>query len=101
MIGYKGFKLNENSEMYWSNQIYKLGSEYNIDYDLQMYNGIYFCWDINDVDDYYMQSNSVICEVEILGDIAVDRYNRSYTNKIKINKILNRNEIRDLERLAS
>ena len=98
-IGYKGFKVDENNQLYCNPGIvkkyYKVGSIESVTGKLKMCeNGIHFCWEINNVHEFYNLLEGVICKIEILGDVVNDDDGKkSCTNKIKILQILTKEEI--------
>ncbi len=98
-IGYKGFNVDNEGRLYCNpdNKImyYNVGDTFSISGELAMYkNGIHFCWNLNDVHAFYNILDEVICEIEILGDILNDSdMKKSCTNKIKILRILTKEQI--------
>ena len=98
-IGYKGFKVDENNQLYCNPGIvkkyYKVGEVESVTGKLKMCeNGIHFCWEINNVHEFYNLLEGVICKIEILGDVVNDDdCKKSCTNKIKILQILTKEEI--------
>ena len=98
-IGYKGFKVDENNQLYCNPGIvkkyYKVGEVESVTGKLKMCeNGIHFCWEINNVHEFYNLLEGVICKIEILGDVVNDDDGKkSCTNKIKILQILTKEEI--------
>lgn len=95
MIGYKGFNVNRDGKLYCRDMIFEVGKTYEIDGEpVICEHGIHFCWSINDVHDYYNLSKSVICEVELLGDIvAAPNGKKCCTNKLKVIRMLEREEV--------
>lgn len=101
-VGYKGFKLNENGELCGRDTIFRIGEVVSLPDkpDLATY-GFHFCWDINDIHKFYSLHNSVICAVEILGDIDSQADHRSAcTNKIKVLRVLTEEEILQLSNIG-
>lgn len=94
MKGYKGFKV-ENGRMYCRDFIYKVGEAYEIlEYPILCRRGFHFCQSLNNVHSFYNLSNSVICEVEALGDVVNETdMSKSCTNKIKIIRLLTKEEV--------
>ena len=92
---YKGFNLNSNNELVCRDMIFRVGEVATVDGALVLCrNGIHFCWNLNDIDEYYNLRNSVICEVEILGDIVnQEDMKKSCTNRLKVLRILTKEEV--------
>ena len=92
---YKGFNLNGNNELVCRDMIFRVGEIASVDGELALCrNGIHFCWNLNDIDEYYNLRNSVICEVEILGDIVnQEDMKKSCTNRLKILRILTKEDV--------
>ena len=92
---YKGFNINDNGELYCRDMKFKVGEIAEISGDLILCsNGIHFCWNINDVHEYYDLLDNVICEVEILGEILNgDDMKKSCTNKIKVLRALTKEQV--------
>lgn len=92
---YKGFKLNSNNELVCRDMVFRVGETAEVSGRLKLcHNGIHFCWDLNDINEYYDLRNSVICEVEILGDIVNDDdMKKSCTNKLKVIRILTKEDV--------
>ena len=66
---YKGFKVNDNNELVCRDMVFRVGEIAEVSGELKLCkNGIHFCWQLNDINEYYNLRDSVICEVEILGD---------------------------------
>jgi len=97
-IGYKAYDrglVNQFGEKY------EVGKEYTLDNDLVWQkNGFHFSSNLEDVFRYYTStSNSVdVCVIEAYGDIEtrydeVYDYEVHYSNKIKIIRVLSREEI--------
>src|SRR5574343_203770 len=97
--GYKGFDVDESGNLYCeadgNKKHYKVGEVSEQGGALSMCkNGIHFCWNINDVHQYYNLKEKVICTVEILGDVLNDTdMKKSCTNKLKVLEILTREKI--------
>ena len=93
--GYKGFDVNKNGELYCRDMVFRVGEIVGVKGELEICkNGIHFCWNINDVNDYYALKDHVICEVEPLGDVvASDNGEKCCTNLIKIVKMLTAEEV--------
>ena len=94
-IGYKGFDVNENGELYCRDMVFRVGEIVGVKGELEICkNGIHFCWNINDVNDYYTLKDHVICEVEPLGNVvASDDGKKCCTNLIKIVRMLTAEEV--------
>ena len=94
-LAYKGFDVDNNNNLNCRGFIFKVGEEYSINGNLEMCkNGFHFCWELNNINEFYSLSNSVICQVEIIGDILNDTdMKKSCTNKIKISKLLTKEEV--------
>ena len=92
---YKGFNLNSNNELVCRDMVFRVGEVASVDGALVLCrNGIHFCWNLNDIDEYYNLRNSVICEVEILGDIVnQEDMKKSCTNRLKVLRILSKEEV--------
>lgn len=92
---YKGFNLNSNNELVCRDMIFRVGEIASVDGELALCrNGIHFCWNLNDINEYYNLRNSVICEVEILGDIVnQEDMKKSCTNRLKVLRILTKEEV--------
>ena len=92
---YKGFNLNSNNELVCRDMIFRVGEVASVDGALVLCrNGIHFCWNLNDIDEYYNLRNSVICEVEILGNIVnQEDMKKSCTNRLKVLRILTKEEV--------
>ena len=94
-IGYKGFDVNDKGELYCRDMVFRVGEIVGVKGELEICkNGIHFCWNINDINEYYTLKDHVICEVEPLGDIvASDDGKKCCTNLIKIVKMLTAEEV--------
>lgn len=93
-IGYKGF-IERNGKLYCRNMEYKVGEIAEVPGKPKICaHGIHFCWNLNNVHEYYNLRNSVICEVEPLGEVvaAVDG-NKCCTNKLKVVRRLTNEEV--------
>ncbi len=92
---YKGFDVTENNELICIDKIYKVGKTSSVSGELQICkNGIHFCWNLNDVHDYYNIKEKVVCEIEVLGDVInANDMKKSCTDKIKVLRILTKEEI--------
>ena len=93
--GYKGFDVNEKGELYCRDMVFQVGEIVGVKGELEICkNGIHFCWNINDINEYYTLRDHVICEVEPLGDIvASDDGKKCCTNLIKIVRMLTAEEV--------
>ena len=93
--GYKGFDVNEKGELYCRDMVFQVGEIVGVKGELEICkNGIHFCWNINDINEYYTLKDHVICEVEPLGDIvASDDGKKCCTNLIKIVRMLTAEEV--------
>ena len=94
-IGYKGFNVNDNGQLYCRDTIFEVGKIYTLKGDpIICKHGFHYCRNLNDIDQYYNLRSSVICEVEILGKTVYDTDGRkSCTNKIKITKMLTKEQV--------
>ena len=94
-IGYKGFNVDSNNVLDCRGFKFEAGKDYKTSGKLEMCgNGFHFCWNLNDVHNFYNLGSSVICEVEILGDIENDSdMTKSCTNHIKIVRLLTKEEV--------
>ena len=94
-IGYKGFNVNDNGQLYCRDTIFEVGKIYTLKGDpIICKHGFHYCRNLNDIDQYYNLRSSVICEVEILGKTVYDTDGRkSCTNKIKITKTLTKEQV--------
>lgn len=92
---YKGFNVNSNNELVCRDMIFRVGEIASVDGELKLCkNGIHYCWNLNDIDGYYDLRNSVICEVEILGDIVnQEDMKKSCTNRLKVLRILTKEDV--------
>ena len=81
MVGYKAFDKNLRCR----NFQYEVGKIYELDGELEVCkNGFHFCKTVADCYDYYpMESDTVICRIEALGNIAQEE-NKFATDKILI-----------------
>ena len=95
--GYKGFD-ERDGKLYCRAMEYKVGEIEEVEGPLEICsNGIHFCWNLNDVDEYYSLRNHVICEVEPLGDIIGDAEGKKFcTNRLKVLRILTREEVLEI-----
>ena len=90
--GYKGFNIKTDGTIYCAPnrgyQEYKINEIVEINGELELCkNGIHFCWNLNDVYDFYNfnHDNIIVGKVEILGKTINDENNKkSCTNKIKL-----------------
>ena len=87
---WKGFNIDKNGNIYCSpngnKKYYKLGEITKQSEELKLCgNGIHFCWNMQDVMDYYNfgQDDMVLGKIEILGDV-IDGKDKSVTNKIRV-----------------
>ena len=94
-IGYKGFDVNDKGELCCRDMVFRVGEIVGVKGELEICkNGIHFCWNINDINEYYTLRDHVICEVEPLGDIvASDDGKKCCTNLIKIVRMLTAEEV--------
>ena len=94
-IAYKGFNVNSSNQLYCRDYMFEVGKEHSLSGKLRMCgNGFHFCWELNNIHEFYNLGNSVICEVEILGDILNDSdMKKSCTNKLKILRILTKDDV--------
>ena len=94
-IGYKGFNVKKDGTLYCRDMTFKVGDMAEVKGPLVICkNGIHFCWNLNDVNDYYNLRDSVICEVEPLGEIVADIDGKKCcTNKLKIKRMLTKEEV--------
>ena len=94
-IGYKGFNVKEDGTLYCRDMTFKIGDMAEVKGPLVICkNGIHFCWNLNDVNDYYNLRDSVICEVEPLGEIVADIDGKKCcTNKLKVSRMLPKEEV--------
>ena len=93
-IGYKGFE-EKNGKLYCRNMEYKIGEIAEAPGKPEICkHGIHFCWNLNDINEYYNLRESVICEVEPLGDIvAASDGKKCCTNKLKVIRVLTKEEV--------
>lgn len=94
-MAYKGFKMNEKNELVCLDMVFRVGEVAEVSGKLELCkNGIHFCWNLNDINEYYNLRDSVICEVEIIGDIVnPEDMKKSCTNKLKVIRILTKEEV--------
>ena len=92
--GYKGFE-ERNGKLYCRDMEYKVGEIAEVPgKPIICENGIHFCWNINDVNDYYNLRTSIICEVEPIGDIVADSDGKKCcTNRLKVIRMLTKEEV--------
>ena len=92
---YKGFKVNDNNELVCRDMVFRVGEIAEVSGELELCeNGIHFCWNLNDINEYYNLRDSVICEVEILGDfINHEDMRKSCTNKLRVVRMLTKEEV--------
>jgi hypothetical protein len=92
---YKGFKINSANQLHCRDFIFEVGKEYKIDGEIELCErGFHFCRNLNDIHNYYNLSSSVICEIEVLGDVKNEpNMEKSVTNSIKILRILTKEEV--------
>ena len=100
--GYKGFE-EKNGKLYCRGMEYKVGEIAEVSGDpIICAHGIHFCWELNDVDDYYSLRESVICEVEPLGDIvAAPDGKKCCTNRLKVIRMLTKEEVWNISNTGS
>ena len=100
--GYKGFE-EKNGKLYCRGMEYTVGEIAEVPgKPIICENGIHFCWNINDINDYYSLRTSIICEVEPLGDIVADSDGKKCcTNRMKIIRILTKEEVWRLSNIGS
>lgn len=94
-IGYKGFNVKEDGTLYCRDMTFRVGEIAEVKGPLVICeNGIHFCWNLNDINDYYNLRESVICEVEPLGEIMADVDGKKCcTNKLKLLRMLTTEEV--------
>jgi hypothetical protein len=94
-IAFKGFNIDENNNLNCRGYIIEVGKTYNINTEIKLCNnGFHFCWDIKNVHNYYNLLQSVVCKVEILGDVLNElNMKKSVTNKIKVLEILTKEQV--------
>ena len=94
-LAYKGFNVNDNNELFCRDMKFKVGEIAEVTGKLELCrNGIHFCWSLNDINEHYNLRNSVICEVEILGDIVnQEDMKKSCTNKLRVVRVLTKEEV--------
>ena len=95
MRGYKGFNVRDDGTLYCRNMTFEVGKTYEIGGQPKICeSGIHFCWELNDVHNYYNLRHSVICEVEPLGEIIADTDGKKCcTNKLKVVRMLTKEEV--------
>ena len=78
---------------------YEIGKTYELPKDVELKlceNGFHFCDILNACFNYYNKDNSIICEVEPLGEVIHDEYdNKLVTDKIKIVRQLSDEEVEE------
>ena len=80
----------------YGNMKYELGKEYNIEGNLELcHNGYHFCDAIENVFNYYSNSNIMIFEVEPIGNI-LKRNNKYCSEGIKLIREIPKEEITDI-----
>jgi len=94
IFGYKGFNLVDGKLM-CRDMVFEIGKVAEIKGKLVMCdNGIHYCRELNNVHSFYNLGQSVIGIVEILGEIINDSdFKKSCTNKLKIVKLLTKEEV--------
>lgn len=95
MKGYKGFDKDLSCRGFK----YEVGKTYKIKEDpILCKRGFHFCNSLQDVLGYYpLHKNNTFCEIEVCGKIISDIfYKKSSTNKIKILRKLDLDEILDI-----
>ena len=92
--GYKGFE-EKNGKLYCRGMEYTVGEIAEVPGKPEICkHGIHFCWNLNDVQEYYNLRESVICEVEPLGDIvAASDGKKCCTNKLKVIRVFTKEEV--------
>lgn len=91
-MGIKGFKAM-NSKMMCRDQKFAVGKTYTEDNVVMCSQGFHFCENVFDVYNYYpREADTVVCEVEALGEVVKEGDN-SATNKIKIIRKLEDKEL--------
>ena len=92
--GYKGFE-EKNEKLYCRGMEYKVGEIAEVPGKPKICErGIHFCWNLNDVHEYYNLRTSIICEVEPLGDIVADPDGtKCCTNRLKVIRMLTKEEV--------
>ncbi len=93
--GYKGFNVKEDGTLYCRNMTFKVGEVAQVQGEpIICENGIHFCWNLNDVHEYYNLATCVICEVEPVGDVVADTDGKKCcTNKLKLLRLLTKEEV--------
>lgn len=93
--GYKGFNVKEDGTLYCRNMTFKVGEVAQVQgAPIICENGIHFCWNLNDVHEYYNLATCVICEVEPVGDVVADTDGKKCcTNKLKLLRLLTKEEV--------
>ena len=93
--GFKGFEVREDGTLHCRNMTFEVGKVATVKGNLELCrNGIHFCWELNDVHNYYNLATSVICEVVPVGDVIADTDGRKCcTNKLKIIRMLTKEEV--------
>ena len=93
--GYKGFRLNDKKQLICRDMVFAVGEIAEVSGKPQLCNrGIHFCWNLNDINDYYDLRSSVIGEVEILGEIVNQSdMKKSCTNKLRVVRVLTKEEV--------
>ena len=94
-IGYKGFNVKEDGTLYCRDMTFRVGEIAEVKGPLVICeNGIHFCWNLNDINDYYNLQENVVCEVEPLGEIVADVDGKKCcTNKLKLLRMLTTEEV--------
>ena len=94
-IGYKGFNVKEDGTLYCRDMTFRVGEIAEVKGPLVICeNGIHFCWNLNDINDYYNLRENVVCEVEPLGEIVADVDGKKCcTNKLKLLRMLTTEEV--------
>ena len=91
--GYKAFKLKDG-KMYCVEVQYMIGATYEQTGKIKpCRNGLHYCKDLLNVGNYYDYGvDTIICEVEDIGEISIDNCDKTVTNKLKIIKEINKEE---------
>jgi YD repeat-containing protein len=87
-----GYKATTNLKCI--NLQYEIGKTYSIDNIKICSHGFHYCDNMNDVLDYYKYNDKdfVLLELEILSDNIIKQGNKSVTDKIKVNRIIPKEE---------
>ena len=94
-IAYKGFNVDGGNNLECRGKRYEVGGTASVPGPLELCkNGIHFCWNLNDVHEHYDLRNSVICEIEVLGEIVnQEDMKKSCTDKIRVLRALTKEQV--------